>query len=65
MAKKILPLSVPVPDPARCSIGFELEAAFNDAERALAVGWPRDEVEAELLLEQERVEHQIAKAGRQ
>ena len=74
---KILPVPVPVPDADRVlDCEFELEAAFNEvAERALAVGWSSDEVEAALLslarhrvlvrIEQERVERQIAKAGRQ
>ena len=55
---------------------FELEGAFNElAERAPAVGWSNDEVEAALLslarhrvlirIKQETVERQIAKAVRQ
>jgi len=77
MPQKILPVPLPLPDPDRLlDREFELEAAFNElAERALAIGWSSDEVEAALLnlarhrvlirIEQERVDRLIAKAGRQ
>jgi hypothetical protein len=58
MAEKILPVPVPLPDPDRViDCEFHLEAAFNEvAERAPAVGWSDDEVEAALLsLERHRV----------
>jgi hypothetical protein len=51
MAKKILPVPVPVPDRDRVlDCESKLETAFNElAERAEAVGWWIDEVEAAML----------------
>jgi hypothetical protein len=77
MASKIPPVPLPVPDPDRVlNCEFELEGAFNElAERALAVGWSDDEVEAALLslarhrvlarIERQRTGRLIDKAMRQ